>query len=269
MQKQLLNDLNCKLEDAYNCDEGIKAIKSIAWKKRVLLVLDDVDQRDQIDKLAGNCSWFAISSGIIVTTRDIAVLATGEEAIGGGVLKQSNEVKAFEMDKLDSVQALKLFCKHAFGNDFAPPHCLDLSEEAVSVTGHLPLCLEIIGSYIHSRCKEEWKMKIKVLRRVPHKDVQQRLMLSYDALGFREKQMFLDIASLFIICQKNVVNPGERSRLWIHEEAFRVLERREVKQETEEFASLRTVLFSCLLICLFLFNQGSKKVEAMCLSIDK
>ncbi|OWM86775.1 hypothetical protein CDL15_Pgr015811 [Punica granatum] len=112
LQRQLVSDIHGKMRDVSDSDSGIREIKAMAQDKKILLVLDDVDQRDQIEKLAGKSNWFGTGSRIIVTTKDIRVLATERAALREGVLKQSNEVKTFEME-LDFVPSLKVFsiCK--------------------------------------------------------------------------------------------------------------------------------------------------------------
>jgi hypothetical protein len=57
-------------------------IKERLHLKRILLVLDDVDKLDQLEKLAGKADWFGLGSRIIITTRDKHLLrAHGVESI--------------------------------------------------------------------------------------------------------------------------------------------------------------------------------------------
>ncbi|XP_059454809.1 disease resistance protein RPV1-like [Corylus avellana] len=53
-----------------NVDQGISLIEQRLHNLRVLLVLDDVDHLVQLEKLAGKGDWFGLGSRIIVTTRD-------------------------------------------------------------------------------------------------------------------------------------------------------------------------------------------------------
>ncbi|KAJ9554652.1 hypothetical protein OSB04_018697 [Centaurea solstitialis] len=45
-------------------------IKSRFRRKKVLMILDDVDHADQLKELAGSNAWFGKGSRIIITTRD-------------------------------------------------------------------------------------------------------------------------------------------------------------------------------------------------------
>lgn len=76
LQEKLLSKtigLNIRLGDV---DEGISIIKKRLHRKRVLLVLDDVDELKQLQFIAGGLDWFGIGSRVIVTTRDRNLLAS-------------------------------------------------------------------------------------------------------------------------------------------------------------------------------------------------
>jgi len=50
--------------------EGITIIKQRLHRKKILLVLDDVDKLEQLEALAGGLDWFGRGSRVIITTRD-------------------------------------------------------------------------------------------------------------------------------------------------------------------------------------------------------
>lgn len=198
LQKKLLKDLQSKMIDIADTDDGINRISTIMRYKKLLLVLDDVDHKEQIYKLIGSSSRFASGSRIIVTTRD------------GRVAQESMNVvplyRTWEMRELTTDQALQLFSRHAFKSDRPPPSFVDLSKEIISTVGHLPLLLEIIGSQlVHTRSQIEWKDRINKFKKVPHDDIKQKFMISFDALDYRKKEIFLDIACFFI--NKSKTNP--------------------------------------------------------------
>ena len=64
---QILNDTNLNIKN--NC-EGEHMIKNMLHGKRILLVLDDVNQFKQLEKLAGEPNWFGQGSRVIITTRE-------------------------------------------------------------------------------------------------------------------------------------------------------------------------------------------------------
>ncbi|KAL1332647.1 hypothetical protein AAHE18_11G042600 [Arachis hypogaea] len=55
-------------------EKGISILKDRLAGKKVLVVLDDVDNMEQLRALAGKCSWFGSGSRIIITTRNTYLL---------------------------------------------------------------------------------------------------------------------------------------------------------------------------------------------------
>ncbi|XP_059657542.1 disease resistance protein L6-like isoform X2 [Cornus florida] len=170
-------------------DDGLNAIKQRFSGKKILLVVDDVDHRNHLHAFAllGKCDWFRSGSRIIVTTRNEEVLNMPEV-----------DCRTYKPEELDDSQSLQLFSRHAFRMDRPPQDYYSLSKDVVSTTGGLPLALEVFGSLFISIGKEEWEDTINKLKRIPHKDVTDRLKISYDALDHNQQQIFLDIACLFI-----------------------------------------------------------------------
>ncbi|XP_062009978.1 uncharacterized protein LOC133726443 [Rosa rugosa] len=58
--------------------EGTELIKDVAGRKRVLVVLDDVNKLDQLNALARSREWFGSGSRIVITTRDPQLLSVLE-----------------------------------------------------------------------------------------------------------------------------------------------------------------------------------------------
>ncbi|KAL6316609.1 hypothetical protein AAG906_018864 [Vitis piasezkii] len=79
LQKKLLHDILPRRKNFISTiDEGIYMIKNRLCFKKVLLVLDDVDDLNQLEALAGDHNWFGPGSRIIVTTRDKHLLEVYE-----------------------------------------------------------------------------------------------------------------------------------------------------------------------------------------------
>ncbi|PKI46190.1 hypothetical protein CRG98_033448 [Punica granatum] len=74
LQRKLLGDLGLGSGEIMDVDDGIKRMSERLAHKKVLIVLDDVDHRDQIHDLAGDASWFGSGSRILITTRNQRVL---------------------------------------------------------------------------------------------------------------------------------------------------------------------------------------------------
>lgn len=106
IQKKLLSKI-CLGKDI-NVNNGCDMIKARLSHRKVLIVLDDVDDIKQLKCLAGNCDWFGLGSRVIVTTRDKHLLVAHE-------VKCIYEVKTLEND-----QALQFFKQWTFKQNTLP-----------------------------------------------------------------------------------------------------------------------------------------------------
>ncbi|XP_039160984.1 disease resistance protein RUN1 [Eucalyptus grandis] len=206
MQRKLAADiLGFSLPETFDFEEGNKVIREGLPHKRVLLVLDDMDGYHQWMQLANHCYFSGSGSRIIITTRDKSVFPmTKVEKSEEKILTRSTNFSLYEMKEMHFDHALLLFNKLAFNRDSTPCDLYDLSREAVALTGGLPFALEEIGSLLHTKSKLKWKSTLKRLKEVPLEKVQQKLKLSYDALGYEAQQIFLDIACFFV--NKKITN---------------------------------------------------------------
>ncbi|XP_010052919.1 TMV resistance protein N-like [Eucalyptus grandis] len=174
-----------------NIDEmnyGVKRTREALCNEKVLIVLDDVDNREQVEKLIGN-STLCSGSRILITTRDEGVLPTNTS---------NYPVLNYEMEAMSTNHAIELFSWHAFNKDSPSPGYNDLSREIVSTTGRLPLTLEVIGSFLYRKVRGLWIETLHELKKSLPKDVFTRLKISYNALDFEQQEIFLDIACFLI-----------------------------------------------------------------------
>ncbi|XP_058185002.1 disease resistance protein RPV1-like isoform X6 [Rhododendron vialii] len=193
LQKKLILAILKRSHELSNSHEGIEVIKKIAFgRKKVLVVLDDVDNDQQLKALAIDRDSFAPGSRIIITTRDkssLKILELGEKEIYGP-------------EKLDEDESLKLFSLHAFKEDHPPKDHLDLSRQIGHYAGGLPLALEVLGSYFRGESIPQWESAIAKLRKIPDDDVQGKLnkslKMSFDSLSEQLKKLFLDMACFFV-----------------------------------------------------------------------
>ncbi|XP_030464817.1 disease resistance protein RPV1-like [Syzygium oleosum] len=186
LQKQLIYDILRSPYDVSNVDEGTGIIKTRFKSKKVLILLDDMDDKTHLNALAGDSSWFRAGSIVIITTRNKSIL---------------NEARAgymYQLNELPLDQSLILFSRHAFKKDSPQSDYEFISRDIVSTSGGLPLALEVIGSFLREKTKKVWKDTLKKIKKVPNKKVQETLRISYEALDYEEQQIFLDIACFFI-----------------------------------------------------------------------
>ncbi|XP_070675951.1 TMV resistance protein N-like [Malus domestica] len=263
LQKTLLYEilLGDKLKVA-NVDKGITLIKERLSSKRILLVLDDVNDMKQLHCLAGGSDgWFGVGSRIIITTRDKKLLTA-----------QHHNILIYEVKELNDHESLELFSWNAFKSKGPLDGYAELADHAIRCAQGLPLVLRVLGSHLYCESIDMWQAILDGL--IKSREIQDVFKISYDALDEIVKEVFLDIACFFngeksnyvieilegcglnpkhsidVLIQKALVNiyygiirmhnlveevgkevvrqqspndPGERSRLWFHDDVYRVL----------------------------------------------
>ncbi|CAN1250847.1 Disease resistance protein L6 [Linum perenne] len=175
-----------------NISDGMQVIRDRVCRYKVFIVLDDVDERFQFDDILGKLGYFSSDSRFLITTRDTRAL------------ELLHQCKFFELKEMSRDHSLQLFSKHAFGLDYPLKDYACLSGEFVRVAAGLPLALKVIGSLLFKRNQIFWEEKLIEVKEIPLTKVQEILKISYNELTPHEKQIFLDIACLFIGVKKEV-----------------------------------------------------------------
>lgn len=243
-------------------------------QKKVLIVLDDVDNSKKLEYLAAKHDCLGPGSRVIVTTRDKHVLSKGVDEI-------------YEVKGLSLHHAIRLFSLNAFNKNYPETGFEMLSKMVVDHVHGNPLAVKVLGSLLHSRNEQQWDSAMKKLMKVPNVEIQNVLRWSYDGLDDEEKNMFLDIACFFqgenkenvirlldicgffadigisvlldkalvtftdanevcmhdliqemgreIVHQESIKDPGKRSRLWDPEEIYDVLKNNRVRERCTDF----------------------------------
>ncbi|KAL4574931.1 hypothetical protein LXL04_021771 [Taraxacum kok-saghyz] len=149
--------------------------------KKVLILLDDVNEVEQLEALAGSLDWFGKGSRIIITTRDVHLLNVH------GV------INVHKVSLLNDGEAINLLCKLP-GIDKSMGDFEELSQEVVSYASGLPLALTILGSSLVKANIKEQKSILAKMKVIPNDDIQGKLKISYDELKKDVQELFLDIA---------------------------------------------------------------------------
>ncbi|KAM4088365.1 hypothetical protein ACJW30_07G064700 [Castanea mollissima] len=283
LQETLLSEIlrDARSSKVGSVDRGINVIKHRLCSKRVLLILDDVDHLSQLEALAGNCDWFGLGSRIIITTRDKSLLTNHEVNF------------AYQVKEMDHNEALQLFSWNAFKRDKPTEEYVELTECAIHYAGGLPLALMVIGSDLSGKSIIQWKSALDKYERVPNKNIQEILKISYDGLDDNEKDIFLDIACFFkgkdaeyvikildgcgffpdfgiqVLIDKSLVTIDEKNKLRTHdllEDMGKEIVRRESPEEPGKRSRLwfhedvRHVLEE---------NKGTNKIEGIVVDLPK
>ena len=268
LQEYLISQiLHVKDSNIQNELNGELKIKKMLRDKKVLLVLDDVDESNKLSKLVKS-DWFGSGSRVIITTRD------------KHLLNEFSVDEIFEVKALNYNDALCLFCSKAFKKEQCPDEYLEPFKSFLEYVNGLPLALEVLGSFLFERSTTEWKNALEMLKEDPNPEINQVLKISFDGLPNSVKDVFKDIACLFnneeedhvrrmldsigrhskiglsilidksllkisnnklwmhdllrdmgrdIVRQESPDEPGKRSRLWLYEEIDALLENNTVR----------------------------------------
>nr|XP_027095396.1 disease resistance protein TAO1 isoform X2 [Coffea arabica] len=285
LQSKFLGDVNSTVPPTiHDIARGIIYIKEAVHDKPVLLVLDDIDDANQLNALAGGRDWFYEGSRIIITTR------TKE------VLPQNIVDEVYEVNGLIYPEALQLFSYHAFGREKPNMDFMKLSEQIVNLTGGLPLALEVIGSSMfYKRRKTEWIDELEKLKQIRPNHLQDVLEISFKGLDDQEKRVFLDLACFFVnsnliredaidifkgcgfnaevaitdLTARSLVKIIEGNVLWMHDQ-IRDMGRQIVQRESYADAGRRSRLWSQGEIMMVLKNRkGTRSIEGITLDLGK
>ncbi|XP_056159787.1 disease resistance protein L6-like [Syzygium oleosum] len=246
LQKKLLSEIaiHAGTKSIDEIGYGMQRIGEALSNKKVLIVLDDVDNNEQVEKLVGK-NTLRSGSRILITTRNKDVLR---------IHRRDYHILDYEMKVMSTNCALELFSRLAFDSHSPSDDYYDLSRKIVSATGRLPLALEVIGSFLYEKGQGIWQEALDNLSKAPHEDVFGKLKISYDALSSEQRQIFLDIACLFIgmdktnaiyiwkdrefsadtgvdvLINRSLVKIVENNKFWMHDQ-LRDLGRELVRQE--------------------------------------
>uniref|UniRef100_A0A251UV94 ADP-ribosyl cyclase/cyclic ADP-ribose hydrolase n=1 Tax=Helianthus annuus TaxID=4232 RepID=A0A251UV94_HELAN len=181
-----------------NIVQGKHMIKSMLCRRKVLLLLDDVNDLSQLEALAGSHSWFGSGSRVLITTRDAHLLRTHK-------VDEVSHVRLLSDD-----EAMQLFNKHAYNKKDPVEDYETLSLRVISYAAGLPLALKVLGSFLYDKKKKGWMSSLDRLKDIPDTKIVEMLKISYDGLKDMEKEIFLDIACFF--------------KKWEKDEAMEILE---------------------------------------------
>ncbi|XP_034676061.1 disease resistance protein RPV1-like isoform X2 [Vitis riparia] len=186
LQQELLHGiLEGEHSEVKSLNDGMNMIKGRFGSKKVLVVFDDVDDLDQVQRLVANYKWFGRGSRIIITTRDKHLLDEyGVDA-------------SYEAKVLCYEDAIELFSWHAFKVQNIHEDYVDMSNLLVNYAQGLPLALEVLGSSLHKKTLDEWKSALEKLKKNPNRKINDVLRISFDGLDDSQKKVFLDIACFF------------------------------------------------------------------------
>ncbi|KFK32996.1 hypothetical protein AALP_AA6G316100 [Arabis alpina] len=175
---KILNQRDMRVHD-------IGAIKEWLQDQRVLIILDDVDDLEQLEVLAKEPSWFGSGSRIIVTSEDKRILKAHE----------INDI--YPVGFLSKEEALAIFCLSAFKKTSPSDGFEELAKKVAKLCGNLPLGLRLVGSSLRGQTKIEWELQLYTLETCLDIKIEDVLRVGYDKLLKKHQALFLHIACFF------------------------------------------------------------------------
>ncbi|XP_035843862.1 disease resistance protein RPV1-like [Helianthus annuus] len=137
LQKQLLSDVSGNNIMISNVSEGTFQIEKVIEKKRVLIVIDDIDDKDTLNTLVGT-KVLHTQGKIIITTRHLSIHTWfGSISIGCHVNK---------IELLNDHESLELLSYHAFGSKVPMEGFEELAIQLAKYCEGNPLALKVLGS---------------------------------------------------------------------------------------------------------------------------
>ncbi|XP_076937382.1 TMV resistance protein N-like [Bidens hawaiensis] len=120
LQENILSSIFKKEVKVDSVVEGKHMMKKMLCRRKVLLLVDDVDTLGQLEALAGNLKWFGSGSRIIVTTRD------------EHLLRAHKVIHVYHVTLLSHDEAIQLFRRHAYNEEKPLENYETLSLDVVS-----------------------------------------------------------------------------------------------------------------------------------------
>jgi hypothetical protein len=175
LQKQLAHDLF--KEDVRSVGKFNECFNRIKDSK-VLIIIDDVNNRSQFHDLIPDINKLGLGSRIIITSRESNVV--------NNIMKNGNcKYSRHEMALLSTIDSRHLFNWHAFHSIDAIDDFQELAEKVADACCGLPLALEVIGCFLFDKreecdLKNTWPQTIKTLSE--EEGILGQLRISYDGL---------------------------------------------------------------------------------------
>lgn len=170
-----------------NDNEAMAKIKPMLNEKKVLLVIEDVDDPKLLKAIVDlPTSLFSSASKVIIIT------AKDEQFLRDGGIQDIHGVEKFTLE-----EACKLLSVKAFYSEKFHPRFISIFEGVKTFTSGNPFLLSVIGSFFGGKSLEVCQTALCRYESLPKKDTKEILQISFNALEESQKTMLIAIANDF------------------------------------------------------------------------
>ncbi|WVZ00977.1 hypothetical protein V8G54_027046 [Vigna mungo] len=146
VQKQIIHQTLRENIDMSNPIEISGIVENRLHSIKVLIVLDNVDELEQLENLAIKPKLLLKGSRMVITTTDEHILKAYE-----------GDVLIHKLPLLNDADARELFCRKAFKYEDQSSNCSALIHEVLKYAQCLPLAIRVLGSFLCTRDADEWR----------------------------------------------------------------------------------------------------------------
>ncbi|CAL5341603.1 unnamed protein product [Camellia sinensis] len=206
LQEQLISEILMEKDlRVGNVGSALSTIRNRVCHKKVLIVLDDVDESTELEKLVGELDWFGFGSRIIITTQNQHTLF------------RYGITHIYKVEELGEDEAIELFKSKAFRKP-----------QQMGGYGKLVRCV-VDSTNIACFFKGKDKNDVtKILESCDfHPIIGIKVLVEKSLVSILDNKLMMhDLIQELgwnIVRQESPKEPGQCSRLWLHEDSTHVL----------------------------------------------
>ncbi|XP_035845055.1 disease resistance protein RUN1 isoform X4 [Helianthus annuus] len=195
LQKQLFGDISKTNQIQVNNSLAYTSmIENGLTRKKVFIVLDNIDTVDQLYALLGKKGFYP-GSKIIITTKDASLI---EKYAPINLLVKPKHTKLL-LKGLHKEAALRLLSHHAFMSNCPNDGYEDVSKQLMAYCKGHPLALKVLGESLCNKTVAEWEGYIIGLKKETDSHIMNALKVSLDSMqSNNDKELFKHIACFFV-----------------------------------------------------------------------
>ncbi|GKD46772.1 NB-ARC domains-containing protein [Tanacetum coccineum] len=160
LQRQIIEDMTKEYLKISSVGEGSNSIKRIMPSKKVMLILDNVSEGDDLEALAGSHGWFGSRSLVLITGKEKQLLIAHEVE------------KVYDVELLHDDEAIELFNPYAINHKQHKEDFRELFEQLVPNMKGYPLAIKVLGFFLVGKTVCEWESELRRLERYPIDHIQ-------------------------------------------------------------------------------------------------